>query len=129
MELSKEADNIIEQIAEKNKKYKKEAYLFLFGALEYTLRKVKELRHVTGQELLQGISEYGRSEYGPMTKTVFEYWGVTKTEDFGRIVFNLVDANLMGKTETDSMNDFKDGYDFEEEFVTKYKRNTNDVNI
>ncbi|MFQ6093042.1 MAG: Minf_1886 family protein [bacterium] len=122
MEQTKETLEIIEHLAEKNGKYKKEAYLFVFGALDYTLRKLKVHRHVTGQELLQGISEYGRSEYGPMTKTVFQYWGVTKTEDFGRIVFDLVDAGLMGKTETDSIDDFKNGYDFEEEFVKKYKK-------
>ena len=123
MEFNKEATDLIEKIAEKNGKYKKEAYLFVFEALEYTLRKLKKQRHITGQELLQGISEFGKSEYGPMTKTVFEYWGVTKTEDFGQIVFDLVEAELMGKTESDSMDDFKDGYDFEEEFVRRYKKN------
>ena len=121
MELTKKATDLIETVAEKNGKYKKEAYLFIFEALEYTLRKLKEHRHVTGRELLQSISEFGKTEYGPMTKTVFEYWGVTKTEDFGRIVFDLVDAELMGKTEQDTLDDFKDVYDFEEEFVKQYK--------
>ncbi|UCE17614.1 MAG: hypothetical protein JSV84_12105 [Gemmatimonadota bacterium] len=124
MELTKEAIDLIETIAEKSGKYKREAYLFMFEALEYTLRKLNERRHVTGQELLQGISEFGKSEYGPMTKTVFEYWGVTKTENFGRIVFDLVEAGLMGKTESDSIEDFKDGYDFDEEFVQSYKSNS-----
>jgi len=121
MELTKDTIEFLEKIAEKNGKYKKEAYIFIFEALDYTLRKLREHRHVTGRELLHGISEYGRSEYGPMTKTVFEYWGVTKTEDFGRIVFDLVDIGLMGKTETDSIDDFKNAYDFEEEFVKKYQ--------
>ena len=116
MELTKEATELIEKVAEQRKQYKKEAYLFIFEALEYTLRKLKERRHITGQELLGGISEYAKSEYGPMTKTVFEYWGVTKTEDFGRIVFDLVDAGLMGKTDTDSIEDFKDIFNFEDEF-------------
>lgn len=124
MEITKEATDLIETLAEKSGKYKSEAYLFIFEALEYTLRKLNEHRHIKGQELLQGISEFGRSEYGPMTKTVFEYWGVTKTEDFGRIVFDLVNAELMGKTESDSIEDFKDYYDFDEEFVQKYKSDT-----
>ena len=121
MEPTNEAIRLIENIVEKKRTYRKEAYLFLFEALDYTLRKLNEHRHVSGQELLQGISEYAKSEYGPMTKTVFEHWGVTKTEDFGKIVFDLVDVGLMGKTEMDCIDDFKDGYDFEEEFVRKYK--------
>ena len=128
MDPTNEALETIGRIAEERGTYKKEAYLFVFGALEYTLRKLNERRHVSGQELLQGLSEYGKSEYGPMTKTVFEHWGVTKTEDFGRIVFHLVDAGLMGKTDTDSIDDFKDGYDFEEEFVKKYKKDKNELN-
>ena len=71
---------------------------------------------MTGQELLQGISEYGRQQYGPMTKSVFAHWGVCETRDFGEIVFLLVDEKLMGKTDEDSINDFIDIYDFEIEF-------------
>ena len=106
----------IEEVAERDGRYKKEAYFFLYRALDYTLNKLKARRHVTGRELLRGISEYGREQYGPMTKLVFEYWGVTRTEDFGNIVFALVEAGLMGKTEEDRIEDFKDVYDFDEEF-------------
>lgn len=121
MEQSKEAFALIEQLADKSGKYKKEAYVFIFDALDYTLKKLNERRHVTGRELSFGISAYAKSEYGPMAKTVFEHWGITKTEDFGRIVFDLVEAGLMGKTEQDNIDDFKDIYDFEDEFVKKYK--------
>lgn len=121
MEPIKETIRLIEDIVKTKGKYKKEAYLFIFEALDFTLRKLNEHRHLTGQELLQGISEYAKSEYGPMVKTVFEHWGVKNTEDFGRIVFDLVDVGLLGKTEKDTLEDFKDGYDFEEEFVKKYR--------
>jgi uncharacterized repeat protein (TIGR04138 family) len=122
MDLTPETSELIEQIAQKDGQYKVEAYYFIFGALDFTIRRLGEHRHVTGQELLHGISEYAKSEYGPMTKIVFEYWGVRQTEDFGRIVFDLVEAGLMGKTETDSLDDFKHGYDFDEEFVKKYRK-------
>ena len=71
MEFNKEATDLIEKISEKNGNYKKEAYLFIFEALEYTLRKLKKQRHITGQELLQGISEFGKSEYD-VVFSVFE---------------------------------------------------------
>ena len=51
-----------------------------------------------------------------MVRTVFKHWGVNSTEDFGQIVFMLVDAKLLGKTEEDSIEDFKNSYDFKEIF-------------
>lgn len=116
---------VIEGIAESKGKYSREAYIFVLRALEYTLSKLKVRRHVTGRELLWGISEFGRLQYGPMTKLVFEHWGITKTEHFGEIVFHMVEAGLMSKTEEDSIEDFKDVYDFEEEFGRKRRGKLN----
>jgi len=62
--------------------------------------------HVTGQELLEGIRQYALQQYGPMTVTVFEEWGVNHCRDFGEIVFNMVESGLLQKTETDTRNDF-----------------------
>ena len=73
-------------------------------------------RHVNGQELLDGIRQYSQEQFGPMTRTVFNHWGVNTTEDFGHIVFNLVNAKLLGKTDQDSLDDFKNVYDFKETF-------------
>ena len=75
--------------------------------------------HVSGDELLQGIRELAVRQFGPLTRTVFENWGVTKTLDFGEIVFQLVDAGLMGKTDEDKLDDFKDVYDFRKVFDDK----------
>jgi uncharacterized repeat protein (TIGR04138 family) len=47
---------------------------------------------------------------------VFEHWGVTKTDDVGEIVFNLVGAGVLGKTEQDSRDDFRGVYDFGDVF-------------
>ena len=112
----------VEQVAEKDGRYRREAYFFLYSALEYTVerlgkkQKIGKQRHVTGQELLKGISEYGIKQYGPMTQSVFEYWGITSTRDFGEIVFALVNAGLMNRTDEDSLEDFEDVYNFDEEF-------------
>ena len=51
-----------------------------------------------------------------MAKTVFEEWGVTRCEDFGDIVFNMIEVEWFAKTEQDSRADFADGYDFFEAF-------------
>lgn len=106
----------IEEIAGRDIRYKIEAYNFVLEALNYTVRRLNRPRHITGGELLEGIKQYAREQFGPMTRTVFEHWGITQTEDFGHIVFNLVEARLLGKTEQDSLEDFKGGYDFKEVF-------------
>ena len=43
-----------------------------------------------------------------------------ETADWGRIVFNLVDHEMLRRQDTDSIEDFDDGYDFDEAFVASY---------
>jgi uncharacterized repeat protein (TIGR04138 family) len=109
----------IRKIIDRDPRYPLQAYLFVFEALEFTLKRLKQRRHVTGKELLEGIREYALQEFGGLAKMVFNQWNVNSTEDFGEIVFNLVEAGLMGKTETDSKNDFKNGYNFDDAFSIK----------
>ena len=71
---------------------------------------------MSGKELLEGIREYAAQQFGPLAPTVFRSWGVRRTEDFGEIVFNLVESGLLGKTESDSREDFADGFDFDQAF-------------
>ncbi len=76
-------------------------------------------RHVTGQELARGIADYGRDRFGPLARAVFAHWGIRETLDFGHIVFSLVDNGLMGRTDEDSLEDFRDVYDFDEAFAPR----------
>jgi uncharacterized repeat protein (TIGR04138 family) len=120
MEQNSDFYEKVEKIVEKDPRYKVAAYAFVMLALNYTLSKLDKPRHVTGRELLEGIKRFGLAQYGPMTKTVFDYWGVRTTRDFGEIVFNLVENKLLGRTEEDKIEDFDNAYDFEEELVKKY---------
>lgn len=106
----------IEEIAERDKRYKIDAYNFVLEALNYTVRNLKQSRHVTGVELLEGIRQCAKEQFGPMAQAVLEHWGIAQTVDFGNIVFNLVDAKILNKTEHDSIEDFKNGYDFKQVF-------------
>lgn len=112
-------EEVIDRITEHDTRYHRDAYFFLRHALEYSQKgvgKKGETRHVTGRELLTGIREYALNQFGPMTLTVFEEWGVRSTEDFGEIVFNMVEQSLLAKQETDTRDEFKDAYDFIEVF-------------
>ena len=104
----------IEDLAERDGRFKKDAYLFIYDALQYTVEKLgktdlpTEERHISGRDLLYGISEFALDQLGPLTRSVFAHWGIYKTRDFGEIVFNLVNAKLMSKTERDNIEDFID---------------------
>lgn len=119
--MQKETVSAIEQIVEADPRYRVEAYVFLFAALSYTQNKHGKPRHVTGKELLEGIRGLALERFGKMARTVFEHWGVKKTDDFGEIVFNLVEAGLLGKTDEDKREDFKDVYSFEDVFEKGYR--------
>jgi uncharacterized repeat protein (TIGR04138 family) len=107
----------LEKIVARDPRYRHAAYHFLREALDYTQRTAvkaerKEPRHVSGQELLAGIRAYALQQFGPMAMMVLEEWGVRRCEDFGELVFNLVDHNILARTGTDSRADFAGGYDF-----------------
>jgi len=106
-------------------RYPRQAYLFIREALDFTQKGVEkkakdEVRHVSGQELLGGIRKYALEQFGPMTQMVFSEWGIRSCEDFGELVFNMVECNLLAKTTEDSREDFKSGYDFFEAFRRPY---------
>lgn len=109
-------NSAVEQISQKDLRYKPDSYEFICAALCFTQKKFKKEGHLSGRELLQGIREFAIEKYGPMAKAVLEYWGINKTGDFGNIVFNLIEKKVFFKTESDSIDDFKDVYDFDSAF-------------
>jgi uncharacterized repeat protein (TIGR04138 family) len=115
-------DEALEAILKQDRRYDRDAYLFVKDALDHTQKlkgkpaKSEQPRHVSGQELLEGIRVYGLNQYGPMVSTVLEAWGVHSSADFGEIVFNMVEHALLSKTEKDSREDFQNGYDFQTAF-------------
>jgi uncharacterized repeat protein (TIGR04138 family) len=114
-------ENFLEPILKRDPRYTEEAYFFVREALDHTVRQLDKPRHVSGQELLDGIRAYALGEYGPITKRVLSEWGINECVDFGHIVFNLVNEGLLGKTDKDSIDDFDGGYDFTEAFVHPFR--------
>ena len=101
--------------------YAPEAYSFVLKALDFTVSKLPKPRHVSGQELSESIRQFAIQEYGPMAKSVLEHWGIHETFDFGKIVFNLVEAGLLRKRDEDVMDDFKNVYNFQDVFSVKFE--------
>lgn len=121
MERDNDFGDRVDEVVKKDPRYKPQSYAFVMGALDYTLRKLEKPMHISGRELLRGIKELAKEEFGPTAKLVLEHWGIKNTEDFGNIVFNLVEAGIVSKTEEDRVEDFKEVFDFTEEFEGKYQ--------
>ena len=120
---------IVTLICKEDPRFDRKAYDFVRLGLDHT---VKELRkkdasraershHVTGPELLDGLRVYALDQFGPLTQTVLNAWGVRRCRDFGDIVFNLIEYNVFSKTDNDRREDFSDIYDFGDAFVKPFQ--------
>ncbi len=119
----------LKDIMERAGGYSPKAYEFLRDGLAHAVRSVHgehaantlptdddESRHVSGQELCLALRDYAIERYGLLARSVLAKWGIRRTDDFGRIVFAMVDAGLMRTTDEDRLEDFQGVYDFDEEF-------------
>ena len=106
----------VHAIRERDPRFRREAYEFVMRGLEHTTQRiVGERRHVRGQELLRGLIDLARQDYGDLAWAVFNEWGVSRSEDFGAIVFHLVEDGLLGQQPDDSLADFSGGLDLRAE--------------
>ena len=110
--------DLVEDICKKDKRYKPDAYEFVLQGLNFTQDKLKNRQaHVRGSELARGLRDYAVNQYGALACNVLSHWGISRTQDFGNIVFNMIEKKLLSKTEEDSLADFNDVYDFKAAFA------------
>lgn len=76
---------------------------------------------MTGQQVLEGMRLYALEQFGPLAAQVWRSWGVRETMDWGRIVFLLVDHGLLNRQDSDTIDDFSNGFDFDAVFVDAYE--------
>ena len=116
--MAQTIEEVLEKIRLRDSRFANEAYLFVSEALGETVRRLgrrkapAEKRHVSGRELAEGVADCALERFGPMTYQVFRAWGLAKTRDIGEIVYSLIDEKILAKSETDSIEDFNDVYDF-----------------
>jgi uncharacterized repeat protein (TIGR04138 family) len=106
----------LKQVVARDGRYHVNAYRFVYEALDYTVKQLEKKRHISGRELLEGIKNLALEQFGGLAVMVFDVWGVRKTADFGNIVFNLVEADLMSRSEDDNREDFDGVYEFRDVF-------------
>jgi len=114
------ADDVLDQLQERNPRFHPRAYVFVLQALHSVIHSLAEPRHISGQELAEGVRRLALERFGPMARTVLEHWGIHATEDLGGVVFALVDQGILTKQDEDDPEDFADVFDFEEAFELDY---------
>ena len=114
-------DSTLESVLARDPRYQRDAYHFVREALDHTQGMYEKNGHVEPRELLEGIRDFALKEYGPMAQLVLDEWGVRRCEDFGEIVFNLIDAKVLKKTDGDRREDFSGGYDFTDAFRKPFR--------
>ena len=80
-------------------------------ALEYTITRIGQRRHVSAHELLDGSRSYAKEKYGMLAHEVLSKWGLETTNDVGEVVFHLVDASVLARQDGDSITDFDQVFD------------------
>jgi uncharacterized repeat protein (TIGR04138 family) len=102
----------VQEIRRSNdERYAPEAYGFVMDALEFTIHRVGERRHVSAAELLENLCDHAMERFGVLAYSVLENWGLRTTDDVGETVFQLVEAQVLSRREKDSRDDFHDAFD------------------
>jgi len=123
-------DAIILDLTRRDPRYRPEAYHFMFEALDFTLStRGASKRHVSGPEIMEGVRRLALEQFGFLARPVFRHWGVTRTDDFGEIVFNLIAADLLQKTADDRKEDFFGLFDFETAFDEAFELTLESVDL
>ncbi len=73
-------------------------------------------RHVSGRQLCEALRDLAIRRWGLMANTVLGSWHIHGTLDFGKIVYAMIDNQLMQKTDGDSLEDFREVFDFAQAF-------------
>jgi uncharacterized repeat protein (TIGR04138 family) len=101
------------------------AYEFVRRSLDHALQRLgradqKKPAHVRGEELLESFRALALRDFGPMAKTVLNDWGIFTCTEVGEVVFQLVQHGILGKSETDKIDDFQEIYTFREAFESPF---------
>jgi uncharacterized repeat protein (TIGR04138 family) len=115
------ADDIMSRIRARGGQYNERAYLFVLATIEFLQTRLEVRRHVTGSELAWACRDFAQQQFGLLAPVVLDHWGISRTEDFGRIVYVLVEVGLLVTQPGDSESDFEGVYQFAEVFGDSYE--------
>jgi uncharacterized repeat protein (TIGR04138 family) len=114
-------ETAVAEIRRRDGRYHERAYVFVLAALEFAQSRLPARRHLSGGELAWACRDFALEQFGLLAPTVLDFWSVNATEDFGRIVFLLIDVGLLARQASDRIEDFEGVYDFADVFRAGYR--------
>jgi uncharacterized repeat protein (TIGR04138 family) len=115
------ADDVMARIRARGGQYHERAYLFVLATIEFLQNRLDVRRHVSGPELAWACRDFAQQQFGLLAQGVLTHWGITRTEDLGRIVFTLVEVGLLVTQPGDTEADFEGVYQFADVFGDTYE--------
>ncbi len=115
------ADDVMARIRARGGQYHERAYLFVLATIEFLQNRIEVRRHVSGPELAWACRDFAQQQFGLLAQGVLTHWGITRTEDIGRIVFTLVEVGLLVTQPGDTESDFEGVYQFADVFGDSYE--------
>lgn len=124
---SSDSSKSLQEVVEELGLYPAEAFRFVQEGLGYTVQfrhgEVTEpdaSHHVSGRDLCMGLRDVAWQRWGLLARLVLARWNILTTLDFGRIVFAMVEGDLLQKTHEDTLDDFRNVYEFLAVFDAQY---------
>lgn len=119
------AQTIDRKLSDTGGSYPREAFNFVQEGLGFTVHQVhgdlskvpQGQRHVGGRQLCLGLRDYAIERYGLLARQVLEHWRIHRTDDFGRIVFQMIEQGHMCRSDDDRPEDFQAIFSFDEAFA------------
>jgi uncharacterized repeat protein (TIGR04138 family) len=115
------ADDVMARIRARGGQYHERAYLFVLATIEFLQNRLEVRRHVSGPELAWACRDFAQQQFGLLAQGVLTHWGITRTEDIGRIVFTLVEVGLLVTQPGDTESDFEGVYQFADALGDSYE--------
>ena len=103
---------ILQKITASDTRYDIQAYHFVLSALSFTVKRCQRegnprgQQHVSGAELIRGILDYAKEQYGSFAPDIFSFWGLQNGIDAGYIVYNMIHAGVLSASPNDNLQDF-----------------------
>ena len=120
-------EKTIEKIAHDDGRYDAKALHFVYEGLGQTIQKIREHvetpedRHITGEELANGLGLLAICKWGKLARLVLNEWGIRNTRDFGEIVYLMIENKWMRSQEADRIEDFDNVFDFKTMFDMNFR--------
>ena len=98
-------EKVLADVVRADGRYPVEAFGFLHGGLARAVNEThgerpegQGPRHVSGRQLCAGLRDEARDRWGMLAAAVLAKWNIRQTLDFGKMVYLLVENDLMKKT-------------------------------